>query len=38
MERMRGGEVLEVIWNEKKGVLNRWLRAAKELSPIKIHK
>ena len=46
MERMGGGEVSEVIWNENErrngggggGGLNRWLRAAEELSPINIHK
>ena len=42
MERMGGGKVSEVIWNEMRegrwGGLNRWLRATKELSPINIHK
>ena len=44
MERRGGGEVSEVIWNENEkgrgggGGLNRWLRAAEELSQINIHK
>ena len=44
MERMGGGEVSEVIWNEKErkggewGGLNRWLRASEDLSLINIHK
>ena len=42
MERMGGGEFSKVIWNENKrkggGSLNRWLRAAEELSLINIHK
>ena len=41
MERMGGGEVSEVIWNENErrgGGLNRWLRETEELSTINIHK
>ena len=46
MERRGGREISEVIWNETGGGggggggggLYRWLREAKELSPIDIHK
>ena len=41
MERIGGEEVSKVIWNEnerREGGLNKWLRAAEELSLINIDK